>query len=170
VVENLRILVFALAVLSLAILVYTMDADAAPPQISSPSPSNLSTDVATSPTCSVHVRDAEPMTVDWLEWNGTAWVLRQRDSGVSTGSATWMFLMASDYETTYYWRVNVTDGVENATEWYQFTTGEAPEGTTRNEWNIVLDDSLTWGLAMIFVVVILWVVSVGMNSMRGEVR
>jgi len=97
-----------------------------PATLSSPSPANGSTENDLYPSCNITVTDSDggPLTVYYYENTTGSWVRQQTNSSVSSGTTvSWSnYTNASNYNTTYYWSVNVTDGVNWTNSTYQFTT------------------------------------------------
>ena len=96
-----------------------------PPSISNPSPVNGSTGVMLQPTVSVQVNDSDGnQTEVWLYTNETgSWVLRNHATFTDgNGTITYNYVNASSYDTTYYWKVCVTDGENWNNQTFHFTT------------------------------------------------
>ena len=52
-----------------------------------------------------------------------SWQLQQTNESVTSGTTvSWNYANATEYETTYYWKVEVTDGIDTVSEVYHFTT------------------------------------------------
>ena len=131
----------------------TMDNQA--PSVVFPSPGNGSTSLA-SPTTSITVGDLDPMDVDWLEWTGGTWVLRQRSTSISSGVYTWVFSGATEDDETYYWAVNATDGSLNTTKVYHFTVDAIAPTEDDEGFNLeTLDYSMFIGLMFLIIVVMI---------------
>ena len=104
------------------------------PDINYPNPTNQSTDLDPTPVCNVTVSDVDGGNVDVYFYENTtgSWVLQQVNSSVDvTGAANveWdNFNNASEYDTKYWWKVNVADqnglSVEKI---YHFTTSFYPD-------------------------------------------
>ncbi|RKZ28463.1 hypothetical protein DRQ26_01065, partial [bacterium] len=57
---------------------------------------------------------------------GGGWALAQTNSSVSSGSTVyWTYTNASSYDSTYYWKVTVGDGIDSVSAVYHFTTTTA---------------------------------------------
>ena len=116
------------------------------PTVGSPIPSNESIGISASPTTSITVGDIDEMIVDWLEWNGHAWVLVQRSSNLTSGTYNRVYLNATVEGTIYYWMVNVTDGTLNTTETYHFTIEVEVD-----QWDSIYQVML-WAIVLVIVV------------------
>lgn len=106
--------------------IYHFDLLANPPPVGSLIfPLNESSGITLIPTCRISVSDpdGDSMNISWLENTTTSWVERHKDTSVSDGAQLFSFLQFSSYVTTYYWRINLTDGTSNVTYIYHFTTG-----------------------------------------------
>ena len=106
---------------------YTESSGNNAPTLSGEIPANQSTDKGLTPVCNVTANDADggdTLTVYWYENTTGSWVLQQTNSSVSPGtSVQWDdYSNASDYSTTYWWSVNVSDGTDWVNETYHFTT------------------------------------------------
>ena len=89
-------------------------------------PQNTSVNIELNVTCHIEVsdEDADNMTIFWYENSTGSWVERQRNSTVGNGTYYWTFLQATNYNTTYWWKVAVNDTINNATAIFHFTTVE----------------------------------------------
>ncbi|HEC86436.1 MAG TPA: hypothetical protein ENI49_00975, partial [Thermoplasmatales archaeon] len=111
----------------------------------SPAP-NGTTEVSLQPTCQVWANDTDgdTLTVYWYENTTGSWVLRQTNSSVTANSTvSWTYTQASNYGTTYWWKVAVNDGTDNTTAIYHFTTDYAPVISNPNPANGSTGISLT---------------------------
>lgn len=99
-----------------------------PPSITGEIPANQSTDITRWPACNVTVSDQDGGTVDVYFYENTtdSWVLQQTNASVdvtSPANVVWSnYSNASQFSTTYWWSVNVTDGTDWTNETYNFTT------------------------------------------------
>jgi PGF-pre-PGF domain-containing protein len=98
-----------------------------PPVISTVSPSNGATDQDFTPICTVTVTDAnnDLMNVSFYEINTTgAWVHQETNESVSSGDIVeWdNYSNVTEYNTEYWWSVNVTDGHDWTNQTFYFTT------------------------------------------------
>jgi len=98
----------------------------AAPNITGELPADQSTGISRQPICNVTVEDAQSdlMTVEfWSNATGT-WIKEQTITSVSSlDSVVWSsFTNASEYNTIYWWSVNVTDGTFWTNQTYRFTT------------------------------------------------
>ena len=95
------------------------------PTVSNPYPADESMIVSPSPTCHVLVKDANLNTIDvnFYWYNETShWVLMQTNSTVASGNIVyWNYTNASEYDTTYDWKVTVYDGEDNISYTFNFT-------------------------------------------------
>jgi len=112
---------------------YTVDEANATPTQSGESPVNASTGIAVTPSLYVICTDADAdtMTATWRSNSSGPWVDFDTNSSIATGTnITQTNSNFSAYSTTYWWSVNLTDGIglwDNET--YHFTT-EADLNTT----------------------------------------
>ena len=108
-----------------AICFFNASLNAAPSiDLLNPSP-NGTTGISTKPICRIRANDGDgdTLTVYWYENTTGSWVLRQTNSSVLANSiVSWTYTQASDYSTTYWWRVAVNDSMDNTTKGYTFTT------------------------------------------------
>jgi PKD repeat protein len=86
-------------------------------------PKNNSTNVGLQVKCHITVSDEDddPLTIYWCENSSGTWMVMQTDSA-KNGTYHWTYSEATDYSTTYYWRVYVFDGNETVSATYCFTT------------------------------------------------
>ena len=96
------------------------------PTTSNPYPADEATLVHLMPICHVFVTDANLDSIDvnfyWLN-ETSVWNLSQTNSSVSSGSTVyWNYINATEYETTYGWKVTADDGTINISHNYSFTT------------------------------------------------
>ena len=95
-----------------------------PPSQSGEVPADTSTDISLEPTLSINVSDAEGdlMNISWLTNESGSWVILGTNTSVSNGTYTCTNTSVfNTINTTYYWRVLVSDGsISNET--YSFTT------------------------------------------------
>jgi hypothetical protein len=102
------------------------------PVLINPNPANDSTDVSLWPACNVTVSDVNggTVTVYFYENTTDSWVLQQTNSSVdvtSSANVVWgNYSNASAASTTYWWSVNVTDGIGWTNNTYHFTTVASP--------------------------------------------
>ncbi|RLB74654.1 MAG: hypothetical protein DRH15_15205, partial [Deltaproteobacteria bacterium] len=111
----------------------------------SPAP-NGTTEVSLQPTCQVWANDTDgdTLTVYWYENTTGNWVLGQTNSSVTANSTvSWTYTQASNYGTTYWWKVAVNDSTDNTTAIYHFTTDYAPVISNPNPANGSTGVSLT---------------------------
>jgi len=95
------------------------------PYAYNPIPANNSENVSIQPLCSVKVydKDTSALTVKFYENTTGSWVLRQTNLSVTSGSRVyWNYTQATQGETAYWWKVEVTDGTYTSTFIYKFTT------------------------------------------------
>jgi hypothetical protein len=89
-------------------------------------PGNGTIDVDLQPQCSVWVNDTpgDMLTIKWYENTTGIWVLQQTNSSVPANQiSTWNYNNATNYSTTYWWKVNVSDSYGGYDEEiYHFTT------------------------------------------------
>lgn len=146
------------AILLFALLICVMGSvNAATPEFSNETPSNGTTEVVLSTWCHIDVNDSsgDTFTVTWYEKTTGDWVLQQTNSTCSNGTYWWEFLNASVRETTYYWRVNVTDG-ENATSAiYHFETKWVYVPIISEESRGDVISLVVWGFVLAIIVAVL---------------
>jgi hypothetical protein len=95
------------------------------PTISNEYPPNANTNINLQPLCSIDVHDNEGdnLTIYWYDNSAGYWILRQNDTNVTANSTVfWRYSLAVSYNTRYYWRVIVDDGIYNVTKTFYFTT------------------------------------------------
>ena len=97
------------------------------PSVQLISPLNNSYHNDLQPNCIVNVTDPEndTVTVKFYENTTGSWVL-QKTVTVNNASATWQYSNATNYNTTYYWKVVVDDSFGNRSYIYHFTTRQLP--------------------------------------------
>jgi len=91
---------------------------------SNENPTNSSTDVSRSTTLSINISDADGdnMNITWLIYN-SGWVEIGSNNSVSNGTYTCSNTsLITSSNTTYYYRVLVSDGTATSNETYHFTT------------------------------------------------
>lgn len=99
------------------------------PVISNPYPSNGSTGISVSPELRVTVddEDGDTLTAYWYSNSSGSWILFATNSSVNTSSGSVTIRQTnsnfSNYSTTYYWSVRLTDGTDWTNKTYYFTTG-----------------------------------------------
>ncbi|GAG54496.1 unnamed protein product, partial [marine sediment metagenome] len=108
------------------------------PVLSGESPTNSSTGISLTPALYVICTDADSdvMTATWRSNSSGAWVDFATNTSIITGTnITQMNSNFSEYNTTYWWSINLTDGYNWTNETYHFTTnalptlsGESPSG------------------------------------------
>jgi len=92
------------------------------PVISSTVPSDGAVGVSPSPTISATVFDyqGDSMSIIWLSNTSGSWMVLGYNLGVSNGTFTQSFANASEYNTQYWWRLNINGSWTNET--FTFTT------------------------------------------------
>jgi PKD repeat protein len=88
-------------------------------------PQNTSTNIPLNVTCHIEVSDEDEednLTIYWYENTTGSWVERQNNSPVKNGTYYWTFTQATNYSTTYWWKVVVNDSMHNTTAIFHFTT------------------------------------------------
>jgi ketosteroid isomerase-like protein len=98
-----------------------------PPIVSNPSP-NEATGVNLNPTLSVQINttQGQPMTIYFLSNTTGIWQTLGSYANLPNGTVTQTTATMNSYATTYYWRVEVTDGTNWTNKTFQFTTKLAP--------------------------------------------
>ena len=101
--------------------------------IANPAPSNNSCNQTLTPVCNVTVSNLgnSNLTVEFYENTTGSWVLQQTNSSINASNPTnivWnCYTNASQYNTTYWWKVNVSDEEGNCEESvYNFKTNALP--------------------------------------------
>jgi len=96
------------------------------PTIQGESPTNASANIATTPTLNVTVNDEDDdtMSAKWYSNSSGTWVqFGTENSSLSDGGVIYQTNSNfSDYGTTYYWSVNLTDEEDWCNETYHFET------------------------------------------------
>jgi len=113
------------------------------PTTSNPYPADGATLVHLMPICHVFVADANLDSIDvnfyWLN-ETSVWNLSQTNSSVSSGSTVyWNYTNATEYETTYGWKVTADDGTINISHNYTFTTWT---NTPQVNWTLPTDGTV----------------------------
>ncbi len=99
-----------------------------PPTISSPYPTNGSIGHNTSLQWTIDIADPEGKQMNWsIECNN-----HQTNSGVSYNDTVSIILSNLQYLTSYIIWVNITDGHNDASQWYTFTTKDTPSMAPEN--------------------------------------
>jgi len=100
-----------------------------PPVISNVYPANGSTGIGLQITCHIKVSDAnnDDLNVTWYSsTDGFIFDPEEIDSNVNSGDTVyWTYTDAASYNTLYYWKVEVDDGIFTTTGIYHFTTKSA---------------------------------------------
>jgi len=79
----------------------------------------------------------QTVNVTFAENTSGSFVNMQTNSSVAyNGVVNWTYTNASDYNTKYWWRVFIDDGVENETFTFHYTTEVAPGSWTNSQPNI----------------------------------
>jgi len=83
------------------------------PQISDEHPENGSTDIQIKPELKITINDADDdeMDLDWYSNSEGSWKIFASDNNVDDGTYNHVNNNFSDFDTTYYWYVSVTDGI-----------------------------------------------------------
>ena len=103
---------------------YTVTSTNRPPVISGNIPLNGSTNIPLHPTVSVYIEDQDGDNIhcDWyISNNGVDWIWKQSNDTINS-SIFYYYNDASDYSTTYYWKVTANDGTFNVSNIYYFIT------------------------------------------------
>lgn len=98
------------------------------PTFSGEAPSNQSTEISIGPWCYVIVNDTnddDRLTVDFYENSTGSFVWAGQNTSVVPGTnVSFNYSNADTGGTKYWWRVYCSDGVENVSDTYEFTTAE----------------------------------------------
>jgi hypothetical protein len=116
------------------------------PVISDPTPANQSNITTNAPTCYVKVADPDwnLLTVSFYENTTGSWVLRDTDSNIGSGSyADFDFTQASGIGT-YWWLVNVTDGIRNASATYHFNIVNLSGNVLMNCYDVTTHNNISY--------------------------
>ena len=112
------------------------------PVISNPGPSNNSNTHYTTPVCNITVSDIDggSVTIRFYENITGSWVLQQTNNSVDVtnpSNVIWNnYSNATQEYTTYWWKVNVSDGKGcYAEEIYHFTTANTSIEVTPSRWD-----------------------------------
>jgi hypothetical protein len=95
------------------------------PTVSDEGPSNESTGISLTPELNITVNDADghSMTITWYSNSSGSWQVFGTNSTVGNGTYHQINSNFSDYSTTYYWNVSVSDGIDtNISDIFHFTT------------------------------------------------
>ncbi|MFO7678340.1 MAG: NosD domain-containing protein, partial [Thermoplasmatota archaeon] len=101
-----------------------------PPTQKNPNPSNGSIDVSLTPNLNITVDDIndDTLTAYWYSNSSGSWVLFATNTSIDTSVGPVIINQTntnfSDYNTTYYWSVNLTDEEYWMNATYRFTTRE----------------------------------------------
>lgn len=130
-----------------------------PPTQSGETPSDGAIDIPSTP--SLHVictdLDSDTMTATWMSNSSESWVAFATNTSIDTGTnITQTNANFSEYDTTYYWRVCLTDGSKWTNNTYHFTTAtSAKEWVTLDTWNLTMGNLTinpftidTWNLTL----------------------
>jgi len=100
----------------------------APPDITNPSPTNNTYVSISTSSISVYISDDEGDLMDWsIEFSDGTF-----SSGVNSGNSTKSHSVSLDYDESYKWWVNVTDGIAWTREWFVFDTYDNQRPTITN--------------------------------------
>ena len=104
------------------------------PTITNPYPTNGSAGIPITPTLNITVNDGDgdTMTIIWTSNSSGAWLEFGRNTSVGNGTYRQTNSNFSNPNTTYWWNVTVTDGIETNQSWYYFTTTTIPPTVTTN--------------------------------------
>ena len=111
-----------------------------PPTNSNPVPVDTATGIELNPTLAINVTHPSGSTMD-ITWRTNAtgsWGDIGTNNTVSNGTYYQTNSSFSEYNTTYWWSVNTTDGTSWDNDTYSFTTRDAPlwEGQWNEDWDI----------------------------------
>lgn len=105
------------------------------PELSNPSPSNGSTDINIIPQLSIDISDenGHTMNISWYSNSSGSWILFGKNLSCSNGTYYQNNSNFSDYGTTYWWKINLSDGNDGySEEIYHFTTESVILNTSVN--------------------------------------
>jgi hypothetical protein len=124
------------------------------PEIFDEKPPDGSADVPRVPEMEISVSDAEEETMDikWYSNSEGSWEIFATNIGVEDGTYSQTNENFSEYSTTYYWYVTVSDGVYNkqSPTWSFTTEANQPPNTPNSpspadgETNVNINKVLTW--------------------------
>ena len=95
------------------------------PVISTYSPADGAVDVTRNTSVSVTIFDyqGDSMNITWRSNSSGSWVDFGHNNSINNGTFSQRFINASEYDTQYWWSVNITGSWTNET--YSFTTGSS---------------------------------------------
>jgi hypothetical protein len=98
------------------------------PTITNPYPANGSTGIPLTPTLNITINDldGDTMTLLWSSNSSGTWKQFGQNNSCVNGTYRWTNTNFSSPGTKYYWRVNVTDGLDTNYTIYSFTTDGTP--------------------------------------------
>lgn len=124
------------------------------PEIFNENPTNGSTDIPIFPQLDISISDADgdTMTLDWYSDSSGSWQVFGSNINVGDGTYSQTNSNFSDFDTTYWWYVTVTDGIyTNSGPIFHFTTEEnLPPNTPSNPnpadeaTDVSIEKVLTW--------------------------
>jgi len=124
------------------------------PKISNERPVNGSTDVQIKPQLKITIKDddGDEMDMDWYSNSGGTWKKFASNKNIVDGTYTHVNNNFSEFDTTYYWYVSVTDGIFTVkSNVFHFTTEEnLPPNTPSNPvpadgaTSVPINEILTW--------------------------
>jgi hypothetical protein len=120
------------------------------PTITNEVPSNGSTNIQATPMMNITVNDldGDSMTVTWYSNSSGSWQLFGTNSSVGNGTYHQTNSNFSEPYTTYWWYINVSDGIDTNTSdlYYYFTTEKiAPTVTTNTSTGVEETNATLWG-------------------------
>jgi len=95
-----------------------------PPSQNNEYPQNLSNNIDLSPLCEITTIDNDSSQLDifFFENSTGNWVEQYNTSSSPNSVVTWTYSNANTYNTSYFWSVNITDGLYWSNSTYKFTT------------------------------------------------
>jgi len=105
-----------------------------PPVVTNPSPAQGASGVSLNPALTITVGDSDTMNV-WFSTNATgSWAVIGSNLSVGNGTYRQIPTVMNNYNTKYYWSVNVTDGTQWTNTTYWFKTEIAPGLWWNTDW------------------------------------
>ncbi|MBE3120784.1 MAG: DUF2341 domain-containing protein, partial [Thermoplasmata archaeon] len=105
-----------------------------PLEVSNPSPAQGATGVILNPTLTITVEDGDTMNVSFSTNATGSWAVIGKNLSVGSGTYRQIPTVMNNYNTKYYWSVNVTDGTQWMNKIFWFKTEIAPGPWWNADW------------------------------------